>query len=733
MRILIWMSLFSATAAAAATTWHYPAAPSDATVDDYHGTKVSDPYRPLEQLDALATQQWVAAENRLTFDFLKTLPQRAWIHRELTRLWDYPRFGVPEKAGGRYFFSKNSGLQNQSPLYVQASATDAPRLLLDPNTLSADGTVALSNTAVSPDGQWLAYATAAAGSDWTEIRVRNVTTGQDTSDLVQWIKFSAPSWTNDNRGFFYSRFPAPHTDAVTGKAFGDLAGQRLYYHRLGETQDRDQLIYEIPDQPRWLIGAQVSDDGRYAFIGISRGDSNDTLLSYIDLSDPAAPKVHHPVIPLIKDWTARYSALGNLGSKLYVQTNDHAARERIIVRDLVLDAPIDGPNSPDAIRHIWTTVVPESSDTIQSSLLAGGKLVVLTMHDASSRLRIFEPDGSGGRDVALPGLGTIGSITGRADDPELFYNFTSFTYPTANFRYDLGRRYGELYQAPTVPFDPNEFETKQIFYASKDGTRIPMFIVAQRGLKLDGARPTLLYAYGGFDISMTPAFSVSLIVWLKMGGVYALPNIRGGGEYGREWHLAGTKERKQNVFDDYIAAAETLFAQHYTSPEHLVLSGGSNGGLLVGATINQRPELCRVAWPAVGVMDMLRFQKFTIGWAWEADYGSSDDETGFKYLRPISPVHNVQTNARYPAVLITTADHDDRVFPAHSFKFAAALQAGAYNGPGALPVMIRIETRAGHGAGKPTSKQIDEAADKFAFAAHFLNLHPEMDGKITSR
>jgi prolyl oligopeptidase len=714
MRILSLMSITLATAAAAQPAWNYPAAPRDDTVDDYHGAKVSDPYRPLEALDAPATQAWVAAENQLTSGVLGTLPQRAWFHRELTRLWNYPRFGVPFKLAGRYFFTRNSGLQNQAVLYVRNSLTEEPRVLLDPNTLSADGTVALASAAVSPNGELLAYSTATAGSDWNDIRVRNVATGADAPDVVKWIKFSEPSWTNDNRGFFYSRFPAPKIDAGTGKTFSELAHQKIYYHRLGDAQDRDRLIYEVPEQPQWLVHAEVTDDGRYALVRVSRGDTNDNLLRYIDLKDPSAPQIAGPVQPLVEQWKARYNALGNIGTRLFVQTNAAAPRQCIVMRDLAT-----GPGGS------WTTVVPESADPIQSSLIAGGQLVLLTMHDASSRLKVYDPAGNPAPDIALPGIGTVASITGRADESEIFYNFTSFIFPTANFQYDLGQRTGRLYQAPTVAFDPSPFETRQIFYSSKDGTKIPMFITAKKGLKLYGANPTLLYAYGGFDISMTPAFSVPVLVWLQMGGVYALPNLRGGGEYGREWHLAGTKERKQNVFDDYIAAAEWLFAHHYTQPRHLVISGGSNGGLLVGATLNQRPDLCRVAWPAVGVMDMLRFHKFTIGWAWKADYGSSDDQEGFNYLRPISPLHNVKPGAHYPAVLVTTADHDDRVFPAHSFKYAAAMQNEVYNGPGALPVLIRIETKAGHGAGKPTSKQIDEAADKFAFAAHFLGLHPE--------
>lgn len=694
--------------------WNYPAAPKGSIVDDYHGVPVADPYRWLEDLDSPETRAWVEAENQLTFGFLDKLPQRPWFHKRLTQLWNYPRYGLPFKEGGQYFFTKNDGLQNQAVLYVQPALKAAPRVLLDPNALAKDGTVALTASAVSHDGKWLAYATAAAGSDWNEVRVRDVASGGDADDLIRWIKFSEPSWTRDSRGFFYSRFPEPKTDAEGGSTFGELSHQKIYYHRLGTRQSDDRLIFEVADQPQWLVGAYVTEDGRYAIVDIRRGDSHNNLVRTIDLWDPGAPNVGAAVSKLIDTWNAEYDVLGNDGAVLYVQTNLSAPRRRIVAIDV---------RDSDPAR--WKTVVPEGSDVIESSSIIGGKLVVMTMHDAASRLLVYAKDGRPLGQIPLPGIGTVGGVSGHEDDSELFYDFTSFTHPTANFRHDLKTGQDGIFQAPKLPFDPEGYETRQVFYSSKDGTRLPMFITAKKGLKLDGATPTLLYAYGGFNISMTPAFSATTLAWLEMGGVYALPNLRGGGEYGREWHDAGTKERKQNVFDDFACAAEWLFANHYTSPSHLVISGGSNGGLLIGATLNQRPDLCRVAWASVGVMDMLRFHKFTIGWAWVSDYGSSDDPEAFKYLYAYSPLHNVKEGARYPAVFVTTADHDDRVYPGHSFKYAATLQAAVDNGPGAPPAMIRIETQAGHGGGKPTSKQIDEAADKMAFAAHFLGLDPE--------
>ena len=689
----------------------YPAAPRGTHVDTYHGTAVPDPYRWMEDLDGAPTAAWVAAQNKLTFGFLDTLPERARFRERLTTLWNYARSGVPFKEGGRYFFSRNSGLQNQAVFHVQERLDAEPRVLIDPNTLAKDGTVALAGAQVSPDGKWVAYATAGAGSDWNEVRVRSVDTGLDATDHVQWIKFSAPAWTKDSKGFFYSRYPAPTTDAGTGKTFSKLENQRMYYHRLGTPQSADVLVHEIAEEPKWFVRGGTTEDGRYLIITIQRGSSSENLLRYVDLGDPRSPNVTAPVRSLVDKWEAEFEVVGNDGPVLYVLTNLEAPRKRLVAIDTT---------KPE--RAAWKTLVPQSEDTIDSVQIIGGRFVVKTMHHASSRLAVFAKDGKPQGTVALPGLGTVGAVSGREDETEFFYSFTSFASPTTNYRHDVATNRGTVFFAPQVAFKPDDYETKQVFYKSKDGTTVPMFITHKKGLKLDGNLPTLLYAYGGFDVSLTPSFSVGNLVWMEAGGVYAMPNLRGGGEYGKAWHEAGTKERKQNVFDDYIAAAEWLFANNYTKPAKLVLSGGSNGGLLVGATINQRPDLCRVAWPAVGVMDMLRFHKFTIGYAWISDYGSSDDAAGFKYLSAYSPVHTIKAGAKYPAVLVTTADHDDRVHPAHSFKYAAAMQAAVAKDLKNAPVMIRIETKAGHGAGKPTSKVIEESADKLAFAAHFLGM-----------
>ena len=697
--------------AAAPSAWNYPATARGDVVDDYHGVKVPDPYRWLEDLDAPATKAWVDAQNRLTFGFLQQLPARAALRERLGQLWNYERYGLPFKENGRYFVSKNSGLQNQSVMLVQASLGGEARVLIDPNTLARDGTVALTVTDVSPDGRWLVYGTAAAGSDWNEYRVRAVDTAQDTTDHLRWIKFASPSWTRDSRGFFYSRYPAPAQEAGNAKTFSALENQQIYYHRLGTPQAEDRRIFGLPAEPRWFVRGVVSDDGRYLVISVSRGSSSENLVYLADLGDPQQPRLDAPVRPLIANWEAEYDFMGNVGGSLYFLTNREAPRKKVIAIEADRPAPAN-----------WRTLVPESAATIKDGMIAGERLVLHTMHDAASRLSLLALDGRPSGEIALPTLGSVNGMWGRPGDHEMFFNFTAYTYPTTNYRYDLARGELRVLHAPKVAFDPAAYETRQVFFPSRDGTRVPMFITHRKGLPLDGRAPTLLYGYGGFDISLTPSFSVPVLAWLEMGGIYAVPNLRGGGEYGKAWHDAGTKERKQNVFDDFIAAAEYLFAHHYTSRDHLVLSGGSNGGLLVGAVVNQRPDLCRVAWPAVGVMDMLRFHKFTIGYAWVSDYGSSDDPAGFKYLSAYSPLHTVRAGARYPAVLVTTADHDDRVHPAHSFKYTAALQSAVDNTPGALPVMIRIETRAGHGAGKPTSKLIEENADKLAFAAHFLGL-----------
>ncbi len=696
--------MFTSAAPAGAQALQYPAARKSDVVDDYHGTRVPDPYRWLEDPDSPESRAWIEAENRLTAAYLAEIPARSTIRERLTKLWNYPKYGTPFRKGRRYFFFKNDGLQNQSVLYKQASLTADPETLLDPNLLSEDGTVALSTMAVSDDGRLLAYGTSASGSDWEEFRVRDVAQGRDLSDYLKWIKFSGASWTNDGAGFFYSRYPEPADKALTDvNRF-----QRLYYHRLGTDQAQDLLVYERPDQPDWGMNAEVTDDGRYAVMHVWLGTDRRNRVYYLDLKDAKRPKVTGEVVRLLDDFDASYAFVGNDGPVFYFLTDLEAPRKRVIAIDT---------RHPEPAR--WREIIPQGPDVLDGVQIIHDTFVANSMHDASSRLRLFARDGRFVKDLPLPTLGSIGGISGERKDDEMFYAFTSFLYPTTIFRYDFKSGVTSVFKAPAIDFDPSGYETKQVFYTSKDGTRVPMFITHKKGLHLDGSNPTYLYGYGGFNISLTPSFSVSMLVWLQMGGVYAVPNLRGGGEYGEEWHQAGMHDRKQNVFDDFIAAAEYLIAQGYTSPSKLAIAGASNGGLLVGAAITQRPELFGAALPAVGVMDMLRFHKFTIGWAWVTDYGSADSAAQFPYLYKYSPLHNIRAGTRYPATLVTTADHDDRVVPGHSFKFTAALQA-AQAGP--QPVLIEIETKAGHGAGKPTSKLIEEQADRMAFLVKNLGL-----------
>ncbi|HVH68925.1 MAG TPA: prolyl oligopeptidase family serine peptidase [Gemmatimonadales bacterium] len=682
---------------APAQTLPYPAARTSDVVDDYHGTKVADPYRWLEDPDSPETRAWIEAENRLTAAYLAAIPERPAIRARLSKLWNYPRYGPPFRKARRYFFFKNDGLQNQSVLYTQTALTATPETLLDPNLLSEDGTVALSSWAVSDDGRLLAYGTSASGSDWEEFRVRDVATARDLPDHLKWIKFSGASWTKDGAGFFYSRYPQPGDKALTDvNRF-----QRLYYHRLGTDQQQDVLVYERPDQPDWGMNGEVTEDGRYVVIRVWLGTDRRNRIYYLDLLSAKRPQVKGTVVPLLDDFDASYTFLGNDGAVFYFLTDLDAPLRRVVAIDT---------RHPE--RAHWREIIPQSEDVLEAVHMVHDRFVAHYMHDASSRLRLFALAGSFVTDIELPTHGTVGAISGERKDSEMFYAFTSFLYPTTIFRYDFASAAATVFNAPTIDFDPTAYETKQIFYASKDGTRVPMFLTHKKGLTLHGSHPTYLYGYGGFNISLTPSFSVAVLVWLEMGGVYAVPNLRGGGEYGEAWHQAGMLDKKQNVFDDFIAAAEYLIAQGYTSPSKLAIAGGSNGGLLVGAAMTQRPELFGAALPAVGVMDMLRFHKFTIGWAWVTDYGSADSAEQFPYLYRYSPLHNLRPGTRYPATLVTTADHDDRVVPGHSFKFTAALQA-AQAGP--RPVLIQIETKAGHGAGKPTTKLIDEQADRFAF------------------
>ena len=677
----------------------YPVARQVEQSDNYHGVTVQDPYRWLEDPNTDKTQAWIAAQNEVTQAYLATITAKDKIQQRLTQLWDYEKYSSPFKRGERYFYFKNDGLQNQSVLYTLKTLADEPQVLLDPNTLSTDGTVALSGLSISDDGQWLAYGLSKAGSDWKEYLVRNIETGEDCPDRIQWVKFSGASWTQDNQGFFYSRYDQPNPET---KLEDVNYYQKLYYHRLGTDQSEDTLIYHRPDQKEWGFSGGVTEDGKYLIISVWLGTDSKNLVFYQNLEQPDSE-----VVELIGEFEANYSVIDNDGDTLWVQTDLAAPRSKVIAINL---------NNPS--QEHWQEIIPEASETLQSVGILNNQFVANYLKDARSQVKIFELNGSLVREIELPGIGSVGGFGGKRADTETFYTFTSFTTPPTIYRYDMVTGASQLFRQPQVDFNPDDYQTQQVFYPSKDGTKIPMFIVCRRDIELNGNNPTYLYGYGGFNISLIPSFSVSNLVWLEMGGVMAIPNLRGGGEYGEAWHQAGMKEQKQNVFDDFIAAAEWLIENQYTCSSKLAIAGGSNGGLLVGACMTQRPDLFAVALPAVGVLDMLRFPKFTIGWAWCPEYGDPENEADFKTLYAYSPLHNLKADTNYPATLIITADTDDRVVPAHSFKFAAALQA-AHKGKN--PVLIRIETKAGHGAGKPTAKIIEEATDKWAFLLANLN------------
>jgi prolyl oligopeptidase len=706
----------------------YPAFKPGSQVDTYHGTQVADPYRALENIDAAETRNWIDAQNKLTANFLAQIPGRDQLKKRLTELWNFERTNPPQQYGGKYFYTRNDGLQNQAVLYVADTLDAAPRTLLDPNTLSKDGTVALKDYRVSEDGAHLAYGLSNGGSDWEEWHVLDVQTGKPTDDVLKWLKFSRASWRRDGTGFFYSRYDEPKGDAL--KAANQF--QKLYFHRLGDAQDEDELYYENKDQPDYRFTAEVSDDGRYVVINVDRSTEPKNLVLYRDLSkrheekQPKEPRktanqgpgggpnltrggnrkpekkhIATPVETLIGDWNAAYEFLGNTKSTLYFLTDRDAPRYRIVAIDI---------NSPDPAN--WKEIVPQAKDTLQSARIVNHEIIATYMKDAHSEVHLFDEKGKALGEIALPGLGTASGFTGETRDAETFYTFSSFTTPPSVHRYDLKLFNGGVFRAPKVAFDSTQYETRQVFATSRDGTRVPMFITARKGVAFNAANPTILYGYGGFNIPIQPSFSPAVAGWLDLGGVYAVANLRGGGEYGRDWHEAGIKTHKQNVFDDFIAAAEYLIKEKVTSPAKLAIRGASNGGLLVGATELQRPDLFAAAIPQVGVLDMLRFRDFTVGKAWESDYGSVENADEFKALLGYSPLHNVKSGVDYPATLIVTGDHDDRVFPAHSFKFAATLQAADAHG---RPDLIRIETRAGHGQGKPTTMQIDEVTDIYSF------------------
>jgi prolyl oligopeptidase len=671
-------------------------------VETLHGVRVSDPYRWLED-DVRRSKEvadWVAAENKITSSYLAAIPERERIRRRLTELWNFAQYSSPFKEGGHYFYFKNDGLQNQAVLYVMDSLDGTPRVLIDPNTWSKDGTIALSGVVPSEDGKYLAYGVAEAGSDWTTWRVLDIVSGKPIADELKWTKFTRAAWTKDSRGFFYTRYEEPKK----GAEFQVLNfNNKLHYHRIGTPQSDDVLVYYRSDHPEWMYDATVSDDGRWLVITTGRGTDERYRVTVKDLTEPLAMPVE-----LIDNFDHEFSFVGNDGAVLYFQTDVDAPRRRVVGIDLARPQ-----------RSAWKEIIPQAEATLQQVNIVGNLFVAEYLKDVKPQVKIFAMDGRFVREVQFPGIGSAAGFGGRRTDTETFYSFSSFATPPSIYRYDMITGQSRLIRRSEVRFNTEDYEVKQVFYNSKDGTRVPMFISHKKGLKLDGSNPTLLYGYGGFNISLTPYFSVGRLMWMEMGGVYAVPNLRGGGEYGKPWHEAGRLLKKQNVFDDFIAAAEWLIANRYTRPQKLAIQGGSNGGLLVGAVMTQRPELFGACLPAVGVMDMLRFHKFTEGRLWVDDYGSPDNPEQFKVLRAYSPYHNIKPGTKYPATLISTADTDDRVIPGHSFKFAAALQAAQ---AGDAPVLIRITTRAGHGAGKPTAKRIEEIADDWAFLVKNLNM-----------
>jgi prolyl oligopeptidase len=678
---------------------NYPVTRKDSVVDDYFGTEVADPYRWLEDQDSPEVARWVEAENKVTFAYLDEIPLRDTFRTRLTALWNNPSIGVPDRMAGRLFYRMNTGLQNQSVLYDQTDLDAKPVTLLDPNTLSPDGSVALASYSPSPDGRYLAYGLSQGGSDWEALHIRDVSSLEDLPDTVHWVKYSGISWTKDGRGFFYTRFPAPPPGQVLTAAA--LKG-KIYYHTVGTPDSKDRLIYQRPDRPDWYEFASVTDDGRYVFIALNHGTDPENLLYYADLGNPMHPNLSARIRPVNTSDDAEYQVAGNIGDTIFIQTTKDAPNRRII--SMVL---------PDTSLADAKTVLPETRNNIQTSLVAGGRVVVQTLEDVQSHVRTYDATGKFLGEVALPGIGAVGGLSGRAGRPELFYAFSSYLAPTTVYRYDFATKQSTAFSPlpRKALFDPSPYETKQVFYPSKDGTRIPMFITARKDVKLNGSNPTILYAYGGFDIATLPSYSPTVAMWLEHGGIYAVANIRGGSEYGEAWHHAGRLDKKQNVFDDFAWAAKYLIAQKYTSPQHLAIHGYSNGGLLVGATEEQHPELFAAAYAGAGVMDMLRYQKFSAGVGWVPEYGSSDDSTQFQYLIKYSPVQNVKPGTCYPATIVTTADHDDRVVPGHSYKFTAAMQAAQAC---SRPILIRVETQTSHGY-MPTDKRIAQLADVWAF------------------
>ncbi len=680
----------------------YPKAVKEDVTDDYFGTKVADPYRWLEDDNSAETAAWVKAENEVTEDYLSQIPFRAQIRERLTDIWNYPRYSTPTKKGDYYYYFKNDGLQNQSVLYRLKNLNGEPEIFLDPNKLSADGTVALGSVHFSKDNKYMAYSISKSGSDWTEFFVMDTETGKQLDDHLEWVKFSGAAWKGN--GFYYSRYDKPNE---VGQFSNQNQFQKVYFHALGTPQSQDKLIFEDKEHPLRYFNAEVTEDEEYLVITASEGTSGSELYCQ-SLTQP-----YSKMTLLAPGFKYNYQVIDHYNGKLLVLTDHNASNYRLTSIN---------PADPDTSK--WVDVIPETMELLEGVSTGGGKLFAFYLKDASTKILQMDYQGKTEKEINLPSIGSAYGLDGKHDEKILFYSFSSFTVPSTIYQYNVESGQSTVFRQPELKFNPDDYLVEQVFYISKDETRVPMFIIRKKTVKLNGSNPTLLYAYGGFNISMTPYFSASRMVFLENGGIYAVANLRGGGEYGEEWHKAGMLEKKQNVFDDFIAAAEYLIHEKYTSPKKLAISGGSNGGLLVGAVMTQRPDLFRVALPAVGVMDMLRYQKFTIGWGWVVEYGSSDNEKDFGYLYKYSPLHNIKDGVSYPATLITTADHDDRVVPAHSFKFAATLQE---KDKGTRPILIRIETKAGHGAGKPVSKAIDEATDTWSFV--FYELGMEMNGK----
>lgn len=681
----------------------YPAARTVDQVDDYFGTRVADPYRWMEDLDSPEIKQWIDQENQLTRSILDQFRDRDAMQRRLMDLINFERFSAPIVRGSRYFYWHNTGLQNQSVLFWMEGLSGEPKVLLDPNTLSADGTVAVIDLSISDDGSLAAYSIADAGSDWITWHMRDVGTGNDLPDLVAWSKFSSASWLKDGSGFFYQGYDRPKGDALKEANYF----HKIFFHKLGTPQNEDRLIFDRPDDKEIHVGAGVSHDGRYLLIYQTKGSSPNNQLTIRDLEDPEGATV-----TIAEAADAVYSVIDNDRTRFWIHTTFEAPNGCVVQVDLTNPA-----------RSQWKTIIPESAHKLDSVSMIDNTLIANYLADAQSMVMLHAADGALLQQFELPSIGTASGFDGKRTDTETFYQFSNFTTPPTVYRVDMKTRQSSIFRQPKLNFDPAQFETKQVFYSSKDGTRVPMFLSYKKGLTLDGSNPTLLYGYGGFNISLRPEFSAGNLLWMEMGGIYAQPSLRGGGEYGEGWHEAGTRLKKQNVFDDFIAAAEWLVSNRYTSPSRLGISGGSNGGLLVAACELQRPDLFGAAIASVGVMDMLRFDKFTIGWAWKTDYGApSENQEEFRAILRYSPLHNIRTGVEYPPTLITTADHDDRVYPAHSFKFAAAMQA-AQSGPN--PILIRVETRAGHGSGMPLAKRVEIIVDQLTFLSLQLNVPPD--------